>query len=139
MVCPASIIFWGSRLTCRAPFDRGGNLGILGFQLLPCPFTGSPKMFWAGPNVLSQTKNLFTYSYTKYDLENQNLTEFKFLLSCQFSKHFESRRWKLHNPTDITFVVEIQLRKPTSKQILPKCICKKVYFLSYAKGQLNSE
>ena len=27
---------------------------------MPCPFTG-PKMFWAGPSILSQTKNLFTY------------------------------------------------------------------------------
>ena len=27
---------------------------------MPCPFTGS-KMFSAGPNVLCQTKNLFTY------------------------------------------------------------------------------
>ena len=27
---------------------------------MSCPFTGS-KMFWAGPNVLCQTKNLFTY------------------------------------------------------------------------------
>ena len=27
---------------------------------MPCPFTG-PKMFWVGPNVLCQTKNLFTY------------------------------------------------------------------------------
>ena len=26
---------------------------------MPCPFTG-PKMFWAGPNFLCQTKNLFT-------------------------------------------------------------------------------
>ena len=29
-------------------------------RLMPCPFTG-PKMFWAGPNFLRQTKNLFTY------------------------------------------------------------------------------
>ena len=29
-------------------------------RLMPCPFTG-PKMFWAGPNFLCQTKNLFTY------------------------------------------------------------------------------
>ena len=29
-------------------------------RLLPCPFTG-PKMFWAGPNFLCQTKILFTY------------------------------------------------------------------------------
>ena len=28
-------------------------------QLMPCPFTG-PKMFWAGPNFLCQTKNLVT-------------------------------------------------------------------------------
>ena len=27
---------------------------------MPCPFTG-PKMFWAGPNFLCQTKSLFTY------------------------------------------------------------------------------
>ena len=25
--------------------------------IMPCPFTG-PKMFWAGPNFLCQTKNL---------------------------------------------------------------------------------
>ena len=31
-----------------------------GKQHMPCPFTG-PKMFWAGPNFLCQTKNLFTY------------------------------------------------------------------------------
>ena len=29
-------------------------------SVMPCPFTG-PKMFCAGPNVLCQTKNLFTY------------------------------------------------------------------------------
>ena len=29
-------------------------------SLMPCPFTG-PKMFWAGPKFLCQTKNLFTY------------------------------------------------------------------------------
>ena len=28
--------------------------------LMPCPFTG-PKMFWAVPNFLCQTKNLFKY------------------------------------------------------------------------------
>ena len=27
---------------------------------MPCPCTGL-KMFWAGPNFLCQTKNLFTY------------------------------------------------------------------------------
>ena len=29
-------------------------------NLMPYPFTG-PKMFWAGPNFLCQTKKLFTY------------------------------------------------------------------------------
>ena len=28
-------------------------------KLMPCPFT-CPKMFWAGPNFLCQTKNLCT-------------------------------------------------------------------------------
>ena len=38
--------------------------GVLIFMLdsfyKPCPFTGL-KMFWAGPNFLCQTKNLFSY------------------------------------------------------------------------------
>ena len=29
-------------------------------EKMPCPFTG-PKMFWAGPNFMCHTKNLFTY------------------------------------------------------------------------------
>ena len=29
-------------------------------SVMPCPFTG-PKMFWACPNFLCQTKNFFTY------------------------------------------------------------------------------
>ena len=29
-------------------------------SLMPCPFTGH-KLFWAGPNFLCQTKNVFTY------------------------------------------------------------------------------
>ena len=29
-------------------------------RVMPCPFTGL-KMFCVGPNVLRQTKNLFTY------------------------------------------------------------------------------
>ena len=28
---------------------------------MPCPFTG-PKKFWAGPNFLSQPKNLTAFS-----------------------------------------------------------------------------
>ena len=30
---------------------------------MPCPSTG-PKMFWACPNILSQTKNYFAFSAT---------------------------------------------------------------------------
>ena len=33
---------------------------LLTYLLMPCPFTG-PKMFWAGPNLLCQTKHLLTY------------------------------------------------------------------------------
>ena len=47
--------------------SSGQNMSILAkadlkkyIRLMPCPFTG-PKMFWAGPNFLCQTKNLFTY------------------------------------------------------------------------------
>ena len=31
------------------------------YLLMPCPFTG-PKMFCAGPNILSQPKNLTAFS-----------------------------------------------------------------------------
>ena len=31
-------------------------------HLMPCPFTG-PKIFWAGPNFLCHTKNLFTFCW----------------------------------------------------------------------------
>ena len=36
------------------------NLGVSS-SLMPCPFTG-PKMFCAGPNFLSQSKNLTAFS-----------------------------------------------------------------------------
>ena len=36
------------------------SLGMAQY-LMPCPFTG-PKMFCAGPNFLSQPKNLTAYS-----------------------------------------------------------------------------
>ena len=35
------------------------------YRLMSCPFTG-PKMFCAGPNFLSQTKNLFMYCTRLY-------------------------------------------------------------------------
>ena len=34
---------------------------LLSSTLMPCPFTG-PKMFCAGPNFLSQSKNLIAFS-----------------------------------------------------------------------------
>ena len=34
---------------------------MLGQKLVPCPFTGR-KMFYAGPNFLSQPKNLTAFS-----------------------------------------------------------------------------
>ena len=40
---------------------------------MPCPFTG-PKMFCAGPNFLSQPKNLFTFcARQKDDLHSAKL------------------------------------------------------------------
>jgi hypothetical protein len=37
-------------------------------NLMPCTFTG-PKMFWAGPNFMCQTKKIFTYCGSpKHDL-----------------------------------------------------------------------
>ena len=41
---------------------------------MPCPFAG-PKMFWAGPNFLSQTKNSITYcgSHKHFVLWNLDL------------------------------------------------------------------
>ena len=49
------------------------------YILMPCPSTG-PKMFWAGPNFLCETKNLFTYCGShkhfvpeKYDLHSVNM------------------------------------------------------------------
>ena len=42
-------------------------------SLMPCPFTG-PKMFWACPNFLCQTKNLFTYcSSHKHFVPDKNM------------------------------------------------------------------
>ena len=44
--------------------------------IMPCPFTG-PKMFWAGPNFLSQTKNyLFIVAVTNILSQPKNLTAF---------------------------------------------------------------
>ena len=34
---------------------------MVSYPIMPCPFTG-PKMFFAGPNFLCQTKNVFTLS-----------------------------------------------------------------------------
>ena len=35
--------------------------GLVDTRIMPCPFTG-PKMFCAGPNFLSQPKNLTAFS-----------------------------------------------------------------------------
>ena len=48
---------------------------------MPCPFAG-PKMFWAGPNFLCQTKNLFTCCARKKD--NLNSVKLFFVLAQQF-------------------------------------------------------
>ena len=56
----------GKMVLTRQSFKSQGsfwpscNKGYVIYRLLPCLFTG-PKMFWAGPNFLCPTKNLFTY------------------------------------------------------------------------------
>ena len=42
--------------------SKQGKFVVKG-TLMPYPFTG-PKMFWAGPNILCQTKNLTAFSAT---------------------------------------------------------------------------
>ena len=54
------LVFEIFRLRCKLNFIPRHFFSSTGHNLLPCPFTG-PKMFWAGPNFLCQTKNLFIY------------------------------------------------------------------------------
>ena len=52
---------WQSQKFCARQKDDLHSVKLVFVEaLMPCPFTG-PKMFWAGPNFLCQTKNLFTY------------------------------------------------------------------------------
>ena len=55
----AAIIAWFLPVeTLGLQLNQSGIVYIR--TVMPCLFTG-PKMFWAGPNFLCQTKNLFTY------------------------------------------------------------------------------
>ena len=50
---------------------------------MPCPFT-DPKTFWADPNILHQTKNLFTFcARQKDDLHSVKVV---FVLAPKFLK-----------------------------------------------------
>ena len=44
---------------------------------MPCYFTG-PKMFWAGPNFLCQTKEIFTYcgSHNRFVPDKKRFVKF---------------------------------------------------------------
>ena len=48
--------FFGTSLTVHPP----PLVPQVEMWFMPCPFSG-PKMFWADPNFLCQTKNLFTH------------------------------------------------------------------------------
>ena len=50
--------FTGPKMFCAGPNFLSQSKNLN--ALMPCPFT-SPKMFWVGPNFLCQTKNFFTY------------------------------------------------------------------------------
>ena len=56
---------------------------------MPSPFTG-PKMFWAGPNFLGQTKNVFTYCGShKHFVPDKKLFAFSKIIFCVGTKIFE--------------------------------------------------
>ena len=42
-------------------YNKIKKIKLRRFSLMPCPFTG-PKMFCAGPNILSKRKNLTAFS-----------------------------------------------------------------------------
>ena len=66
-------------------------------QFMPCPFTG-PKMFCAGPNFLSQPKNLTTFSASSKTFEppqkpillnvNQLFVWHKMFVTAKMCKYF---------------------------------------------------
>ena len=56
---------------------------------MPCPFTDS-KMFWAGPNFLCHTKNLFTLCGShKHFVQAKRWYEFSKIGFCAGTKVFE--------------------------------------------------
>ena len=55
-------ILWQSQTFCARQKDDLHSVKLVFEEtLMPCPFTG-PKMFCAGPNFLSQPKNLTAFS-----------------------------------------------------------------------------
>ena len=57
--------------------------------LVPCPFRGL-KMFWAGPNFLCWTKNLFTYCGShKHFVPDKKMFAFSIIGFCAGTKGFE--------------------------------------------------
>ena len=59
---------------CYALYHYGnGNYLLVQKYLMPCPFKG-PKIFWASPIFLCQTKNLFTYCVShKYFVQDKKM------------------------------------------------------------------
>ena len=56
---------------------------------MPCPSTG-PKIFWAGPNFLCQTKNTFTYCGShKHFVPDKKGFAFSKIVFCARTKVFE--------------------------------------------------
>ena len=70
-------------------FLSGTKCLRLAKYVMPCPFTG-PKMFCAGPNVLCQTKNLFTYCGShKHFVPDKKMFAFSKIGFCAGTKGFE--------------------------------------------------
>jgi hypothetical protein len=57
---------------------------------MPCPFTGPKMVFWAGPNLLCQTKDLFTYwTVTNILCLTKRVFAFSKIAFCAGTKVFE--------------------------------------------------
>ena len=90
---------------------------------MPCPFTG-PKIFCAGPNVLSQSKNLIAFSAsskTFVPAQKPNLVNGLMPLPCSFTgpKMFSASSNVLsHSKNLIAFSASSKTFVPAQKPIL---------------------
>ena len=73
--------FTGPKMFYAGPNFLSQSKNLIAF--MPCPFTG-PKMFWASPNFLCQTKKLSTYCGRQKD--DLHSVKFVFVPAQKFLK-----------------------------------------------------